>query len=105
MRLASRRIRLSFYDELKKFNRLFSEMNDVDQELRRRGLDARLARLRLFDHQNMQVRLKAAKRSLGVAAGAARQVIESISESNWFPQAGEAGMTLSNLDSGIFKPD
>jgi Domain of unknown function (DUF2019) len=43
--------------------------------------------------------------SLGVAPKAARQVIESVTESNWFPQAGEAGMTLRNLDSGIFKPE
>jgi hypothetical protein len=93
------------YDEYKRFNRLFNQMNDVDQELRRRGLQARLALLRLFDHPNMQVRLQAAKWSLGVAPEAARQVIESISESNWFPQAGDAGMTLSNLDSGVFKPD
>jgi hypothetical protein len=69
------------------------------------GCKLRLALLRLFDHPNMQVRLQAAKWSLGVAPEAARQVIESISESSWFPQAGEAGMTLSNLDSGIFKPD
>jgi hypothetical protein len=53
----------------------------------------------------MQVRLQAAKRTLTVAPQAARQVIESISESDWFPQAGEAGMTLSNLESGLFKPD
>jgi hypothetical protein len=71
----------------------------------RRGLAARLALLRLFDHQNMQVRLQAAKWSLGVAPEEAKEVIESISESNWFSQAGEAGMTLSNLDSGFFKPD
>jgi hypothetical protein len=42
-------------------------MDDVDQELRRRGLKARLALLKLFDHSNMQVRLEAAKCSLGVA--------------------------------------
>jgi hypothetical protein len=53
----------------------------------------------------MQVRLQAAKWSLGVAPEEAKEVIESISESNWFSQAGEAGMTLSNLDSGFFKPD
>ncbi|MGH6852244.1 MAG: DUF2019 domain-containing protein [Methylocella sp.] len=91
--------------EIGKVNRLFGQMNEVDQELRRRGLEARLALLRLFNHPNMQVRLQAAKWSLGVAPEAARKVIESISESNWFPQAGEAGMTLSNLDSGFFKPD
>jgi hypothetical protein len=93
------------YDEHKKFNRLFSEMNEVDQELRRRGPEARLALLRLFDHANMQVRLKAAKRTLGVAPEKARQVIEEIKKSQWFPQALEAGMTLWSLDEGIFKPD
>ncbi len=35
------------YDEPQKFNRLFSEMNELDQELRRRGQHARLALLRL----------------------------------------------------------
>ncbi|HEV7909773.1 MAG TPA: DUF2019 domain-containing protein [Methylocella sp.] len=93
------------YDEIGKFNRLFDQMHAADIELRARGPAARLALLRLFDYQNMQVRLQAARWSLGVAPEAARPVIESISESNWFPQAGEAGMTLSNLDSGIFKPD
>lgn len=73
-------------------------MEEVDKELRRRGPEATLALVQLFDHPNMQVRLQAAKWSLGVAPEAARQVIESISESNWFPQAGDAGMTLSNRD-------
>jgi hypothetical protein len=93
------------YDEHKKFNRLFNQMIDVDHELRRRGLQARLALLRLFDHPNMQVRLQAAIWSLGVAPEAARQVIEEIKKSQWFPQALEAGMTLRNLVSGVFKPD
>ena len=93
------------YDDHKKFNRLYSQMNGVDQELRRRGLQARLALLRLFDHPNMQVRLKAAKRTLGVAPERARHVIEEIKKSQWFPQALEAGMTLWNLDRGVFKPD
>jgi hypothetical protein len=48
------------YDEHKKFNRLYSEMNEVDKELRRRGPEARLAVLRLYNHANMQVRVKAA---------------------------------------------
>ena len=93
------------YDEHKKFNRLFSKMDDVDQELRRRGLQARRALLKLFDHPNMQVRLEAAKWSSGVAPEAARRVIEEIKKSQWFPQAMDAGMTLRNLDLGIFKPD
>lgn len=90
------------YDEHKKFNRLFSDMNEVDQELRRRGLETRLALTRLYDHPNMQVRLKAAKRTLGVAPEAARKIIQAIYDSKWYPQAGEAGMTLWNLDRGVF---
>jgi Domain of unknown function (DUF2019) len=80
-------------------------MKDVDTELRARGEDARRALLRLYSHPNMQVRLQAAKKTLGVAPEATRHVIEEIKKSQWFPQALEAGMTLRNLDSGIFKPD
>jgi hypothetical protein len=53
----------------------------------------------------MQVRLKAAKRTLGVAPEKARHVIEEIKKSQSFPQALEAGMTLRNLEAGVFKPD
>jgi hypothetical protein len=93
------------YDEIGKFNRLFDQMHAVDIELRARGSAARLALLRLFDHPNMQVRLEAAKWSLGVAPEAARKVIEEIKNSHSFPQAMDAGMTLRNLEAGVFKPD
>lgn len=88
-----------------KFNRLFESMNEVDVELRSRGLEARLALLRLYSHPNFQVRLKAAKRTLAVAPAQARKLIEEISKLGLYPQAGEAGMTLANLDEGVFKPD
>ena len=84
-----------------KFNRLYDQMDAVDRELRSRGLEARLALTRLFDHRNIQVRLQAARWSLGVAPVEARRVIERISQSGFYPQAGDAGMTLSNLDDGI----
>jgi len=93
------------YDEHKKFNRLFSEMNGVDQELRRRGPEARLALLRLYDHPNMQVRVKAAIRTLAVAPAAARKLLEEIRASKWQPQAMDAGMILRGLDDGEYKPD
>ena len=92
-------------DDVAKFKNLFTQMTEVDLELRFRGTPARLTLLRLYDDPNCQVRLKAAKRTLGVAPQAARSLIESIAKSSWFPQAGEAGMTLANLDSGVFKPD
>ncbi|MGH6838401.1 MAG: DUF2019 domain-containing protein [Methylocella sp.] len=80
-------------------------MDAVDNELRARGLEARLALLRLYDHPNIEVRLKAATRTLAIAPIAARRVIEAIKASQQFPQAGDAGMTLRYLDEGIFKPD
>ncbi|MGH6838399.1 MAG: DUF2019 domain-containing protein [Methylocella sp.] len=91
--------------EMGKFNRLYGQMDATEKELRRRGRDARLGLQRLYDHPNMQVRLSAAKRTLGVAPDAARKVIQAIYDSKWYPQAGDAGMTLLNLDSGVFKPD
>ena len=92
-------------EEYRKFNRLYDQMDATEKELRTRGRDARLALLRLYDHGNLQVRLNAAKRTLGVAPKAARNAIEAISNSDIFPQAGDAGMTLRNLDAGIFRPD
>lgn len=91
--------------EISKFNKLYRQIKDVDTEFRARGEDARRGLLRLYRHPNMQVRLQAAKKTLSVAPEAARHVIEEIKKSQWFPQAGEAGMTLRNLDSGVFKPD
>jgi Domain of unknown function (DUF2019) len=74
--------------EISKFNKLYRQMKDVDTELRARGEDARRALLRLYSHPNMQVRLQAAKKTLGVAPEAARQLIETISESNWVSASG-----------------
>lgn len=92
------------YEELKKFKQLYREMDKVDNELRQRGIGARLALQKLYTHQNMQVRLKAAVRTLGVAPIEARKIIEEIAQSKNYPQAGDAGMTLYNLDRGVFVP-
>ena len=86
------------------FNRLFKRMSDVSRELKNRPGDQRRALMRLYEFPNMQVQLKAAKHTLAVAPVEARRKIEEIAESKWFPQAGEAGMSLLNLDKGIFKP-
>src|SRR5688572_21697438 len=91
-------------DEFGKFNKLFFEMQAVNQELKRRDGDQRRALLRLYDHPNAQVRLKAAKTTFAVAPTAARQMLEKVAASKEFPQAGEAGMSLWNLDEGVYKP-
>lgn len=49
---------------------------------------------------DMQVRLNAAKATLAVAPKAARQKLEDIAGSGW-PLAGDAGMSLWNLDRGV----
>jgi Domain of unknown function (DUF2019) len=87
-----------------KYNRLFVEMEAVKQELRARQGDQRRALLRLYDHPNAQVRLKAVKATLAVAPDLARRMLKAIAESREYPQAGDAGMTIDALDRGIFKP-
>jgi hypothetical protein len=94
-----------FNSQRTKFNRLYKKMDLVDQELRTRGIDARRALMRLYCHPNFQVRLKAAKRTLAVAPVEARSVIQWIYDSKIYPQFGDAGMCLANLDDGTFKPD
>jgi hypothetical protein len=87
-----------------KFNRLFKEMEAVKEELKARDGDQRRALLCLYDHPNAQVRLKAVKATLAVAPERALSMLKVIAESREYPQAGEAGMSLDNLESGIFKP-
>jgi hypothetical protein len=90
--------------EITKFNRLFDQMAAVSNELKSREGDQRSALMVLYDYPNIQVRLKAAKHTLAVAPVEARRQIEAIAASNWMPQAGDAGMSLWNLDRGVYKP-
>lgn len=87
------------------FNKLYKQMDAVDKELRKRGLQARLALRKLYEHPNQQVRLQTAKCTLAVAPTEARRVIEAIAKSGWMPQAADARGSLRNLDEGVFKPD
>jgi uncharacterized protein YdcH (DUF465 family) len=87
-----------------KFNRLFDQMGDVSKELKRRDGDQRRALMALYNYQDMQVRLKAAKHTLAVARVEARRMLQMIADSNWMPRAGDAGMSLWNLDRGVYKP-
>jgi hypothetical protein len=91
-------------DEIAEFNRLYIQMDAVKKELKGRSDDQRRALLALYDHPNIQVRLKAAEGTLAVAPEAARGLLQSIKDSREYPQAADAGMTLWDLDRGIFKP-
>lgn len=87
-----------------RFNRLYAQKAAVVQELKEHDGDQRRALMVLFNHPNMQVRLKAAVETLAVAPYEARLQLRAIADSQWFPQAGDAGMTLLGLDDGSFKP-
>jgi hypothetical protein len=85
-------------------NRRYRQMRDISDELKARPGDKRRALTSLYDHQNMQVRVNAAKNTLAVAPHAARKQLEAVVASKWQPYAGDAGMCLIALDRGIFKP-
>jgi hypothetical protein len=57
-----------------KFNRLFTRMMEVSNELKNRDDDQRRQLVRLFSFPNMQVRLQAAKLTLAVAPAEARAI-------------------------------
>src|SRR5262245_61800980 len=84
--------------DIARFNRLFDQMEAVKLELKNRSGDQRRALLRLYEHPNTHVRLKAAKATLAIAPRAARRLLEAIADSGEYAHAGDAGMTLVNLD-------
>jgi hypothetical protein len=91
-------------NEIASFNKLYDEKATILLELKSRSGDQRRGLLKLFGHENMQVRLNAAKATLAVAPQEARAMLQKIADSGFFPQAGDAGMSLVNLDRGIYKP-
>lgn len=93
-----------FRDEISKFNHLYDQMVEIAEELKSRPEDQRRALLALHNHRDIQVRLQAARMTLAVAPQESRQVIEAIAASKWYPQAGDAGMSLLGLDRGEYVP-
>jgi len=86
-------------------NCMYHLMRVIDFVLRARGKATRLKLLPLLDDGDRFVRYYAAKKLLGVVPDRARPVIEW-THKYWFDAiAGDAGMTLDNLDSGFYKPD
>lgn len=80
------------------FNRLAKRTFEIVQELQRRPGDERITLLQLYDHPDMQVRYNAARDTWFVANVNARQKLEEIRDSKWYPQAAYAGMQISILD-------
>jgi len=85
-------------------NRLFRLLMAISDELKSRAGDQRRALLPLYEHPNLQVRVKAAKATLAIAPQAARDVLQAVVDSKQQPQALEASMSLWNLERGVYKP-
>ncbi len=92
------------YGNTKRYNRLCLQMEAVENELKGRPGDQRGELLVLYNHPNMQVRLMAAKLTLAVAPEAARSMLQQIEKWGRQPQAGDAGISLWNIDRGVFVP-
>jgi hypothetical protein len=91
-------------ENITRVNQLYDALKDVESELKLRDGDQRRALLRLYDHKNPQVRLKAVKATLAVIPETARPMLQAIADSREYPQAGEAGMSIWFLKEGIYKP-
>ena len=91
--------------ETGKANRIFQYMEDIDEVLRSRGNGSRLSLAPLLDDKNRFVRYYAAQYLLGIVPDRARAIIEWNYKYGFDAIAGDAGMTLHNLDTGFYKPD
>lgn len=93
------------YDEIKKYNTLYSEMELVSNELKSRSGDHRRELFALHRHRNALVRFKAAIHTLALAPSEARAVLQTISDRNEYPAAADARGILNALDEGRYIPD
>lgn len=92
------------FDEYGRYNRLYDKMEAVEAELRNRDGDQRTLLLSLYEHDNAQVRLKAALATLALAPDASRAVLQEISDSNRYPEAASAREMMGALDDGSYVP-
>ena len=90
--------------DARRANRLFDKKTALLNELKRRDGDQRHALLPLLRHENLQVRINAARATLAIAPAAARQALERIKATGIMPQAADAAGCLRSLDEGFFKP-
>lgn len=90
--------------EIKKVDRIYWQMETVENELKSRPGDQRRVLSELYQHIKPGVRLEAATATLAVLPTESRQVLQMIVDRDEFPFAGDAGMRLHNLATGFYKP-
>ena len=86
------------------YNRLYAEMEVVGKELKGRYGDQRRSLLRLYNHPNAQVRLKAAINTLAIERESAQRALQVISDRNEYPQAADARGMIRALLEGTYVP-
>jgi len=91
-------------DEIRKYNRLYDELEAVEGELKTREGDQRRALVSLLNHSNAQVRLKSAIALLAIVPEAARGALHIISACNEYPQAADARGMLRAVGEGSYVP-
>ena len=104
IRLSLEQYDASAIDDSDAYNARMHVIYDITRLLRRRGLYARRALVPLLEHKNAQVRLNAARELLAVEPDRSRAALEALAASGPFPQRGDAGMSLSFLEDGTYKP-
>jgi hypothetical protein len=92
------------HDDNAKFNRLYGQMDAIENELKGRDGDQRRALVRLYDHPNAQVRLTSAFATLALSPEAARRTLQTISDRQEYPQAADARGMIRSVDDGTFVP-
>ncbi|GGF45852.1 hypothetical protein GCM10011611_60370 [Aliidongia dinghuensis] len=95
---------LTLNDEGGKAKQIIKKRNEIDKELRRRGIAARLELTKLFTHPNTQVRINAATTSLGVAREPALGVLRQIIKEDFGPFRLDARMTIALIEDGTVNP-
>ena len=91
-------------EEITQFNKRYKNIQAIHDELKSRTGDQRRALQSLFGKGNLQARYMAAHSNLAIDYDKARKELEAIAATNWHPQAAQAGMTLWNLDRGVYRP-
>ena len=87
-----------------RYNRLYTQMDDVLNELKSRDGEQRRSLIPLLESDNVQVRLTAATALLVIVPDLARSVLENIRDDGQMPQAADAAGLLRALDNGSFVP-
>jgi len=91
-------------EEIAIFNRRYKEIKIIVDELKSRSGDQRRILLKFLGHPNLQVRLAAAHANLATDYNRARAVFEDVAENAFGIPKLDAGMTLWNLDRGVYRP-